>query len=62
MEFPYAYAYVDEEGDCMPYLHLSVKRSSKSDREKYTNEMRIAGVILRPVEYDQFLIKEDESL
>ena len=62
MEFPYAYAYVDEEGACMPYLHLSVKRSSKSDREKYTNEMRIAGVILRPVEYDQFLIKEDESL
>lgn len=57
VEFPYSYAYLSD--DCMPYLRIDV-RSRQSGGN--TNRLRIAAIILRPVEYDEFLKKENESL
>ncbi len=61
VNFPYAYVNIDENGECMPSLYVEVSRTY-SERPKYTNRMRIARLILRPVEYDEYLKKEDEAL
>lgn len=60
IEFPYAYYGIDNS-ECMPSLYVQVVRSY-SERESYTNRMRIAAIILRPVEYDEYLKNEDQVL
>lgn len=62
-EIDFPYAYVGLTDDCMPYLSVKINRNAYSSTEKnFGNRMRIAGVILRPVEYDEYLKKEDERL
>lgn len=53
--FPYCYTALDDD-DAAPYLLLRIRRSyyNKTQRE-YGNTMRIGGIILRPVEYDEYL-------
>ncbi|NPD92001.1 fasciclin domain-containing protein [Xylanibacter muris] len=52
--FPYSYAVAK---DCYPYVKLQSERSTISQKEwaKYDNHLRIAAIILRPVEYDEYL-------
>lgn len=52
--FPYSYA---TAGKCYPYVKLQSERSTISQKEwaKYDNHLRIAAIILRPVEYDEYL-------
>ena len=61
VDFPYAYVGISD--DCKPYVSVKINRNVYSSKEKnYGNRMRIAGLILRPVDYDEYLKKEDERL
>ena len=61
VKFPYCYAGLDE--DCRPNLKFAVNRNFMEQMMgTYTNNFRIADIILRPVEYDEMLKKEDEAL
>ncbi len=54
--FPYSYSATD----AYPYLHLRINRNKYNSKEKnYTNRLKIAGIILRPVEYDEYLKNEE---
>lgn len=56
MTFPYSYVGTS----AVPYLKLKVKRSKYNSKEKnYAYWLRIGAVILRPVEYDEYLKNED---
>lgn len=53
--FPYCYTALDDD-DAAPYLELRIRRSYyNSTQRNYGNTMRIGGIILRPVEYDEYL-------
>ena len=55
--FPVSYAGL---GDCAPYLRIHSNRSRfGGDRQNFDNNLKIAGVILRPVEYDEYLKKDE---
>ncbi len=56
--FPISYVGLD----CAPYMMVRSLRSTliAGDTDTYDNNLRIAGVILRPVEYDEYLNKEEE--
>lgn len=57
--FPYCYAALDDE-DAAPYLRVRINRNKYNSTQKnYGNTMRIAGIILRPVEYDEYLTSEE---
>lgn len=59
VEFPYAYAAISD--DCMPYLSIKINRNKYNSKEKnYDNRLRIGGIILRPVEYDEYLKKMND--
>lgn len=49
--FPVAYAGVGD--DCAPNLYVKINRP-RADRSKYSNRLRVVGIVLRPVEYDNF--------
>ena len=56
--FPYAYVNLGDA--CMPYLSIKIVRNKYNSKEKnYSNELRIGGVILRPIEYDEYLKKDE---
>lgn len=56
--FPVAYAGID---GCYPMIKLEGKRSSWDDWEfdYIDNRIRLMGIILRPVEYDEYLKKDE---
>ena len=61
VKFPYCYVGLDN--DCRPNLKFSVNRNFVEQMmNTYTNSFRIADIILRPVEYDEMLTKEEEAL
>lgn len=52
IDFPYSYVGTDAN----PYFHLKINRNNYSSTEKgYGQTFRIAAIILRPVEYDEYL-------
>lgn len=52
VEFPVAYSGLSS---AYPYICLEISASSTQIRKKqYSNRMRIAGIVLRPVEYDNY--------
>ena len=54
---PYSYVGL---GDCAPYLRVQSARGRLgNDRKNYDNNLKIAGVLLRPVEYDEYLKKDE---
>lgn len=64
--FPYAYVGTDGSStteECMPYISITSLYSQWiPDQMNYASDFRIGGIILRPVEYDEYLKKEDEAL
>ena len=57
--FPYSYAGL-ASSDCAPYLRVQSARGRLgNDRKNYDNNLKIAGVLLRPVEYDEYLKKDE---
>lgn len=56
VDFPYSYATTDAS----PYLRLKISRSKYNSKEKeYTQYLRIGRIVLRPVEYDEYLKNEE---
>lgn len=55
MDFPYSYATTNAS----PYLRVRINRGYSSTRTQYSQYFRIGGIILRPVEYDEYLKNEE---
>ena len=54
--FPYAYVSTTAK----PYLHMKINRNNYSSTEKnYSQTLRIAGIILVPVEYEEYLTNKE---
>lgn len=61
VDVPVSYVGLDERA---PFLYIRSRRrtfgaGAREDRAKYDNNLKIAGVILRPVEYDEYLKKDE---
>lgn len=57
--FPVSYVNVN---NCYPYIMVRSQRSTwnRSEWNTFDNRLRISDIILRPVEYDEYLKKEEE--
>ena len=61
VDVPVSYVGLDDRA---PFLYVRSRRrtfgaGAREDRAKYDNNLKIAGVILRPVEYDEYLKKDE---
>lgn len=62
--FPYAYAGIEgpdtDIPECMPYMAIASNYSQWMwPNNTWASDLRIAGIILRPVEYDEYLKNEE---